>query len=63
MPSDWANAHWGLAVQSRVGEATLPHPYKPLGIPVGPLPHRQVSLSPSPRSWGQLATIYLSRWD
>jgi hypothetical protein len=41
MPPYWANAHGDLTVRPRVGEATPPHPYKPLGLSVGPLPHRQ----------------------
>jgi hypothetical protein len=36
MPPHWANAHVGLAVRPRVGEATPPHPYKPLGLLAGP---------------------------
>ena len=41
MPSHWAKAHGGRAIRPRVGEATPPHPYKPLGLLKGPLPHRQ----------------------
>jgi len=41
MPSHWANAHGGLAVWPWVGEATPPHPYKPLGFLAGPFSHRQ----------------------
>ena len=43
MPSHWANAHGGYVVWPRVGSATPPHPYKPLGLSTGPLPHRQES--------------------
>ena len=50
MPPHWANAHEGLAVHPRVGEATPPHSFKPF-------PHRQVS--PFPTSWDQVATFYL----
>ena len=50
MPPHWANAHGGLAIRPRVGEATLPHPYKPLGFFTGSLPHRQVTSCPSPTS-------------
>ena len=63
MSPHWANAHGGLAVWPRMGEATPPHPYKPLGLMVGPLPHHQVTYCPSPTSWGQVTTFYLSRWD
>ena len=38
MPPHWANAHEDLAVRPRVGEATLPRPYKPLGLLMGPSP-------------------------
>ena len=41
MASHWANANGGRAVRPRVGEATPPHPYKPLGLFTGSLPHRQ----------------------
>src|ERR1700737_169088 len=61
----------------RVGEATPPHPYKPLGLSTGPLPHRQETsclyqeLGPSvhfplavgPRSPQQLQTIITSLYD
>ena len=32
MPPHWANTHGGLVVQPRVGDATPPHSYKPLGL-------------------------------
>ena len=39
MPSCWANAREGRAVWPRVGlVATPPHPYKPLGLLIGPYP-------------------------
>ena len=38
MPSHWATAHDGFAVWLRVGLATPPHPYKPLGLLGGPYP-------------------------
>ena len=40
MPSHWANAHEGHAVQPRVVSATPPHPYKSQELLAGPLPHR-----------------------
>jgi hypothetical protein len=43
MPSHLANAYGGLGPQ--VGEATPPHPYKPLGLLAGALPHRQGTFS------------------
>jgi hypothetical protein len=54
MPSHWANAHGGLAVRPQVGEATPPHPYKPLGFFAGALPHRQETFCLSTKSWGQV---------
>ena len=63
MPSHWANAHEGLAVWPRVGEATPHQPYKPLGLFARPLPHRQVTFCPYSTSWGQIITFSLSRWD
>ena len=54
MASKWAKAHGGRAVRSRVGEATPPHPYKPLGLYAGPLPHRQETFCLSTKSWGQV---------
>jgi hypothetical protein len=54
MPPHWANAHGGLTVRPRVGEATAPHPYKPLGLLAGPLPHRQETFCLSTKSWGQV---------
>jgi hypothetical protein len=36
------------------GEATPPHPYKPLGLLVGPLPYRQQTSCLSTKSWGQV---------
>jgi hypothetical protein len=54
MPSHWANAREGLAVWPRVGEATPPHPYKPLGLLAGPLPHRQETSCLSLKGWGQV---------
>ena len=53
MPSHWANAHEGRAVRPRVGLATPPHPNKPLGLLVGPLPHCQETFL-STKSWGQI---------
>ena len=32
MPLHWAKAHEGCAVRPRMGEATPPHLYKPLGL-------------------------------
>ena len=77
MSSHWANAHEGCAVRPRVGLATPPHPYKPLGLLAGPLPHRQETfclyqeLGPSkhfplatgPRSPQQLQIIITSLYD
>ena len=55
MPPRWANARGGHVVQPRVGSVShLPHPFKPLGLWVGPLPHRQVTFCPSPKSLGQV---------
>jgi hypothetical protein len=54
MPSHWANVHEGLAVRPRVGKATPPHSYKPLGLLAGPLPHRQETSCLSTKSWGQV---------
>jgi hypothetical protein len=54
MPSHWANAQEGLAVRPRVGEATPPHPYKPLGLFAGPLPCRQETFCISTKSWDQV---------
>jgi hypothetical protein len=54
MPSHWANVREGLAVRPRVDEATLPQPYKPLGLLVGPFSHRQETLCLSTKSWGQV---------
>jgi hypothetical protein len=36
------------------GEATPPHPYKPLGLLAGPLPHRQETSCLSTKGWGQV---------
>jgi hypothetical protein len=49
MPSHWANALGGLAVRPRVGEATPPHPYKPLGLLAGPSPTVKKPLVSLPR--------------
>ena len=57
----WANAHGGLVVWPRVGEATPPNPCKPLGLLAGPPPHHQVTSCPSCTSWGQVVSFYLSR--
>jgi hypothetical protein len=54
MLSHWANAREGLAVWPRVGEATPPHPCKPLGLLAGPLTHRQKTSCLSTKSWGQV---------
>jgi hypothetical protein len=55
MPPHWANyVHTGLAIRPRVGSATPPHPYKPLGLLAGPLPHRQETFCLSTKSWGQV---------
>jgi hypothetical protein len=54
MPSHCANAHEGLVVRPRVGEATPPHPYKPLGLLAVPLPHRQETSCLPTKSWGQV---------
>ena len=54
MPSHWANAHRGHAIQPPVDEATSPHPYQPLGLLTRPLPHRQESFCFSTKSWGQV---------
>jgi hypothetical protein len=32
----------------------VPHPYKPLGLLAGPLPHRQHPFCLSTKSWGQV---------
>jgi hypothetical protein len=58
MLSHWANAHEGLAVRHRVGEATPPHPYKPLEFLAGPLPHRQEAFFLSTKSWGQVDIFF-----
>ena len=52
MSSHWARTN--CAVQSRVGSATPPHPYKPLGLSTGPLPHPQESFCLFTKSWGQV---------
>jgi hypothetical protein len=54
MLSHWANAYGGLTVWPRVGGATPPHPYNPLGILVGPFSHRQETFYFSSKNWGQL---------
>ena len=54
MPSHWANAHEGRAVRPRVGEASPPHLYKPLGILSGSLPHRQEPFRLFTKNWGQV---------
>jgi hypothetical protein len=54
MPSHSTNALEGLAVRPRVREATPPHPYKPLGLLAGPLPHRQETTCLSTKGWGQV---------
>ena len=57
MASQWAKAYGGRAVRPRVGEATPPHPCKPLGLFMGPLPHRQETSYLSTKSWGQVYTF------
>ena len=42
---------FGLA---RVWLATLPHPYKPLGLFVGALTHREETFLLSTKTWGQI---------
>jgi hypothetical protein len=37
-----------------VGEATPPHPYKPLGLLAGPVHHRQETFYLSIKSWDQV---------
>ena len=54
MASQWANAHEGRAVRPREGEATPPHPYKPVGLYARPLPHRQETSCLSTKSSGQV---------
>ena len=54
MTSQWAKAHEGRAIWPPVVEATPPHPYKPLGLYVGPLLHRQETYCLSTKSWGQV---------
>ena len=54
MVSHWAKAHGRHAVRPRVGEATPPHPYKPLGLYTGALPHCQETSCLSTKSWGQV---------
>ena len=61
MPSHWANAHGGLAIWPRMGEATPPYPYKPLGLLVGPLLHYQKPFVSLPRV-GPNIHFALSRW-
>ena len=61
MPSHWANAHRGRAVQPRVGLPTPPHPYKTLGFLAGPLSHCQETVCLSIKSWGEV-DILCSRW-
>jgi hypothetical protein len=40
LPPCWANARAGRIIQPQVGlAATPPHPYKPLGLWAGLLPH------------------------
>ena len=58
MASHWANAHEGRAVRPRVGLATPPHPYKPLGFYAGPLPNRQKTSCLSTKIWGQVDTFF-----
>ena len=49
-----ANAREGLVVRPRVGEATPPHPYKPVGLLAGLLPNHQETICLSTKSWGQV---------
>ena len=49
-----ANAHGGHAVWPRVGSVTPPHPYRPLRLLAGPLPHRQETFCFFIKSWGQI---------
>jgi hypothetical protein len=60
MPSHWANAHESLANRPQVGEATPPHLYKPLGLLMGPLPHRQETFCLSIKSGGQVDSFPLA---
>ena len=53
MPPHWANAHGGLVVRPRVGEATPPHPYKPLGLLAG--------VRPNPPPFGVLVRVMVLR--
>ena len=54
MPLHRANAHGGHAVWIPVGEATPPHPYKPLGLLARSLPYHQETFCLSTKSWGQV---------
>jgi hypothetical protein len=54
MLSHWANAHGSFAVRPRVGEATSSHPYKPLGLMAGPLPHCKETFCLSTKIWGEV---------
>ena len=54
MPKHWAKAHGRHAIWPRVGEATPPHPNKPLGLLARPLPNRQETFCLSTKSWGQV---------
>jgi hypothetical protein len=61
MPSHWANAHEGLVVRPRVGQATPPHSYEPLRLFVGPSPTVKKPLVSLLRV-GTKYTFSLSRW-
>jgi hypothetical protein len=45
---------WRPCRSTSGGEATPPHPYKPLGLLAGPLPHRQETFCLSTKTWGQV---------
>ena len=75
IPSPWANAHGGRALRPWVGSATLPHPYKPIGILLHPPPRNLLSLyqelgptkhfplASRPRSPQHLQTIITSLYN
>ena len=55
MPLHWANVHDGCAVRPWVDLAAItPHPYMPLGLLAGPLPHCQELFCLSTKGWGQV---------
>ena len=50
----WTNALGGRVIRPGVGEATLPYPYKLLGLLAGALPYRQETFSLSTKSGAQV---------